>query len=140
VALSGEQHVFETSEHMRADRFALIAPGHDGGVGVDAEMVRPEPHQALDQTNLGIDRHIEARPGFVAEELPRQRHGLGLRGDGRCVGLGLHRRVAAGVRHRHLRGGRAAQLFALVVRCTLGIELEDRPIGRRAARQIGICH
>jgi hypothetical protein len=139
VALGGEQHVLKTAQHMGTDRFALIAAGHDRGVGVDAEMVRPEPHQPLDQANLGIDRRIEAGPGLVAEELARQRHGFRLRGNGRRIRLGLHCRLSAGVQHRDFRGGCAALLFALVVGCTLGVKLEDRPIGRSAARQIGIC-
>ncbi len=97
MALGGEQHVLETAQHMGTDRFALVAAGHHRGVGVDAKMVRPEPHQALDQANFGVDRGLEAGPSFVAEELPRQRHSFGLRGNGRRIRFGLHCCLAAGI-------------------------------------------
>ena len=134
-----KQHVAEAAQHMRADRFALVTAGHDRGVGVDAEMVRPEPHQALDQAELGVDRSIEPRLGLFAKQLSRQRHRLGLSGGGRCrIGLCLHGGFAGRIRHRDLRGDLAANALALTVRGALGVVFENCAIGRTAARQVRI--
>src|SRR5204863_8142469 len=78
MAFGSQQHVAEPPEHMWADRFALIGAGHDGLFLVDAEMVRPEPHQPLDKADFGLEGRVDPSPGFFAKELPRQRHRLGL--------------------------------------------------------------
>ncbi len=39
MSLGGEQQVSKSAEHMRADRLALIAAGHDRSIEADAEMV-----------------------------------------------------------------------------------------------------
>ena len=64
-----QQHVGEAAEHVRADRLALVAAGHaHRRVGRDAEMVRPEPDQPLDESDLGRDRGIEPRLRFAQED------------------------------------------------------------------------
>src|SRR5262249_60403783 len=57
MGLDREQHVGEPAEHMRPDRLALEGAGDCPHlVGRDAEMVRPEPYQPLDEPGLGIER------------------------------------------------------------------------------------
>src|SRR5580700_294 len=59
---------------MGPDRFPLERAGHlHDLVRRDAEMVRPEPDQPLDEADIGAKRGIEARLGFVLKELLRQR-------------------------------------------------------------------
>ena len=74
MAFDGDQHVGEAAEHVRADRLALVGADHgDILVGRDAEMVGPEPHQALDETNVGADGGLVAGGRFVLENLLWQR-------------------------------------------------------------------
>ncbi len=56
---------------MGADRLALVGAAdraHMALVGRDAEMVRPEPDQPLDEADLGGERGIDARLGLVEIE------------------------------------------------------------------------
>ena len=70
MGFDGDQHVGETPEHMGADRLALIGAGRrDVVIGRNAEVVRPEPYQPLDEADIGIDRRLVARRGFVLENL-----------------------------------------------------------------------
>ena len=95
-------------------------------------MVRPEPHQPLDEADLGAERGVEPRLGLLEEELPRQRQ------DRIALGRGI---AVAGVRlhgRRHARLGRAfcaASLLRFAIALlglSLGIEF-DRPRDWRRA-------
>ncbi len=80
VALDREQHVDVAPEDVRPDRFALIATRHVRyPLRGHAEMVRPEPDEALGKADLGGERGIEL--GFDLFE-----NGLAFRGGG-LVGL-----------------------------------------------------
>ena len=96
VLLDGLQHVAEAAEHVRADRLALEAAGHDphGGAlaGRDAEMVGPELHQPLDERCVGRCRMADARCGLLPEDLARTRAGLRTGGGGAAAGAGGRRR------------------------------------------------
>ena len=54
-----EHHVFEPPEHVRPDHFALVAAGErrDENLGADgdAEMIRPERDEPLDERPIGGD-------------------------------------------------------------------------------------
>ena len=101
-----------------------------------AEMIRPEPHQPLDEADLGAERRIEARPGFAEENLRAPTLG--------SVRLGRQPRPSAGhrlVRLRHAH--RALALIGLALgddlsSAALGAELERRAHGLRAVHQIGV--
>src|SRR5664279_5164085 len=74
MRLGRDQHVGEFSEHVRADGLALVSTAQRPGrafVGGNAEMVRPEPHQSLDQPNIGIDRNVVASLGLGEIDLLR---------------------------------------------------------------------
>src|SRR5260370_33771256 len=74
MALDREQHVGEAAQQMRANRLALIGAAqraHAALVGGDAEMVRPEPHQPLDQTELGAERGVDEGFRLLVLELLR---------------------------------------------------------------------
>ena len=75
MALDRQQHVGEAAEHMRrGSPRARSAPaiGARHLVGGDAEMVRPEPDQPLDEADLGRERGVDARLGLVEVELLRR--------------------------------------------------------------------
>ena len=118
MALGGNQHVHKAAEHVRADRFAFVAAGHDRGVEADAKMVRPEPHQALYKADLGLARGIDPRLGLSKKDpaWQRQRAGpLRIRHVG-CLGGGFHARlIRCATKPRELR-----------LRCARGVELENR--------------
>ena len=114
VAFDRLHHVDKSSEHVGADRLALVGPDHGGNlVRRDAEMVRPEPHQPLDKSDVRAGRGIEARLGFVEDELLRQRRFRRLRRLRRL----LHRRLVLGFircgRRRARRG--IARLAAIEI-------------------------
>src|SRR5262249_22722043 len=90
MALGGEQHVGIAPEDVRPDRFALIAAGHVRHLFPrHAEMVRPEPDQALRKADFGIERGIEPGSDLLEEDLPLDGRGLGeLRRSGRSGRLG----------------------------------------------------
>jgi hypothetical protein len=73
MAFDGLQHVAETREDVGPDRLALVAAGHHLRIGVDAEMVRPEPHPAFDKADLRADCSVKSCLCFVEEDLPRHR-------------------------------------------------------------------
>ena len=74
MAFDGDQHVGEAPKHVGADRLALVGADHgDIFVGRDAEMVRPEPNQAFDETDVGAGGCLVACSRFVLENLLRQR-------------------------------------------------------------------
>ena len=74
MALDRQQQIGKAAEHVGPDRFPLERAGHlHDLVRRDAEMVRPEPHQPLDEADIGTQRRVEARFGFVLKELLRQR-------------------------------------------------------------------
>ena len=74
--------------HVRADRLALVGAGHaHRDVGRDAEVVRPEPHQPLDEPDLRRERRIEARLHLALEDLLR--HRFGSAGIGAASGLSM---------------------------------------------------
>ena len=60
-----EQHVFESAQHVRPDRFALVTTGErrDENLGADryAEMIRPERDEAFDERPIG--RHARQDRG-----------------------------------------------------------------------------
>ncbi len=147
MALGGEQQVGEFAEHVRPDRFSLIGTGHDGGVGIDAEVIRPEPHQALDQADVRRDRGIVVHFGLAEEVLAHWRFGFG---GGRRLGFCglLHPgSFARGILPRRSFGDD----FHGLLLCRLltsrleplsgyarGVELEGNTIGDPAAQQAGI--
>ena len=92
MALGCLQQIRETTKHMRANSFALIG-AHHGGVfsGRNAEVVGPEPHQPLDQADLGARSGVKTRFGLAQNDLLRQRRFL-------------HRHIGAG-QLGHLRSG-----------------------------------
>ena len=74
MALHGLQEINEAAEHVRPDGFAFVGADRAGVlVGRDAKMVRPEPHQAFDETDVGADGCVVARGRFVLENLLGQR-------------------------------------------------------------------
>jgi hypothetical protein len=74
MAFDGDQHVGEAPKHVGADRLALVGADHgDIFVGRDAEMIRPEPNQAFDETDVGAGGCLVACSRFVLENLLRQR-------------------------------------------------------------------
>ena len=77
MAFDGLQHVDKAPKDMRPDRLAFVAAGPHRGVGVDAEMVGPEPHQPLDETDLRTDCGIEPRLASSRNMAPRQRYLIG---------------------------------------------------------------
>src|ERR1700722_14212575 len=72
MAFGGGQKVDELAEHMRADRLALVSAGLHGIVGVDAEMVRPEPYQSLGKAEFGAYGAVVVRLGLAEEILPHR--------------------------------------------------------------------
>ena len=68
-----QQHVGETPEHVWPDRFALEAActgAYDGPLqGGYAKMVRPEIHEPLGETGLGLRDAFEARHGVGTKQL-----------------------------------------------------------------------
>ena len=135
-----QQHVAEAPEHMRADGFALVGAAdlaHIALVRRNAEMVRPEPDQPFDETDLGAERGIEACLGFI--EINLLRHARTGIGPGRCRRGRLIRRFhvrwrAAGA----LRIGllhRALSAPGLALRLLVG---KCRAPGRTARQQVGV--
>jgi hypothetical protein len=143
VALGRQQHVGKAAEHVWADRLALIGAGHHRRIEADAEMVRPEPHQPLDQSDFGVERGVKTRPCFLEKDLARQRHRLWL---GRLVLTGNRRRGDGFVRHHGGGigivdaglGGPLAFLLQFLLCQPLGVAFVDRAIFSAARRQIGI--
>ena len=103
-----------------AGRLALVGAGHDGLFLVDAEMVRPEPHQPLDKPDFGVERRVDPRSRFGAKQLPGQRN-----------------RFRLGRRRLHL-GLRGVAGLALLISVALGVVLEDGAVGGPARRQVGV--
>jgi len=104
-------------------------------------MVRPEPHPAFNKADLRADCSVKSCLCFVEEDLPRHRHWLGLPCHrGRHLWLRrhlvLHARVLAAVFREFLRR-LAAPSRELVLRGSLGIEFENRPVSGAAAGQVG---
>ena len=117
-----EHHVLEPAEHVRADRLALVAAGERRdehfGAGRDAEVVRPERDEPLDERPLGRDALGERQAAFgggnldqpPARVLPRLLAGRFVRrlgdrserpnGFGQGFGRGLGRRARALERRR----------------------------------------
>ncbi len=107
MRLNGEQHVGKASKHMWTDRLALIGAGdlrhHRALGGRDAEMVRPEPDQALREADLGPGSGACARRRLGKEDLLRDAGTLlGRRRPGICLcvrarpHVGIH--VGSGIR------------------------------------------
>jgi hypothetical protein len=70
MALGGEKHVPKPAEHVRPDCLTLVGAGHAADlVGGDAEMIRPEPDEPLDETNIGVERGIDAGVDLLEVEL-----------------------------------------------------------------------
>src|SRR5436190_9534291 len=73
MLLDREQHVGETPEHVWPDRLALeaaCAGAHNGPLqGGYAKMVRPEIHEPLGKTGLGLRNAFEARHGVGTKQL-----------------------------------------------------------------------
>ncbi len=144
MALDRLQHVGEAAEHLRADGLALEPARHAlGHVGGDAEVVRPEPHQPFDETELGRHRGIEPRLDLLAEELdrqvgfgrPRRRRRIGARG---VVRLRLHRHAGIGA-----GGGGGGALLGLLAhrdlaRLALLAEVERGGRGLARAQKVGV--
>ena len=135
-----QQHVAEAPEHMRPDRFALIGTAdlaHIALVRRHAKMIGPEPDQPFDEADLGAERGIEARLGFIEINLLRHA-GTGI-GPGRGGGTRLirrfhvRRRAAATLRVGLLHGAFGAPRQAL--RLLVG---KCRAPGRTARQQVGI--
>src|SRR5258708_7722911 len=162
MTLGGNQKVDELAEHVRPDRLALVSTGLHGIVGVDAEMVRPEPYQALGKTDLGPYGAVVVGLGLAEEILHHGSFGLRLRRRrlclrGFCLGtLGvcgffhpgvfthwvLHRRIISGELRGFLPCGFLCGLLALglqlLLRCTLGNEVRRHAACGTAAHQPGI--
>src|SRR5258706_477359 len=88
MALDRKQHVGEAAEHVRADRLALISAGHGRNlVGRDAEMIRPKPHQPLDETDVGGKRGDRAGTRTKTKTMQRQGGFVRMRGHrkGSCA-------------------------------------------------------
>ena len=75
------QHVGETPEHIRPDRFALERarphPRHPALVGGDAEMIGPEHHKPLDEAAIGDDSALQPRQRLGAKRLLNDLSGCG---------------------------------------------------------------
>jgi hypothetical protein len=100
MTFGGEQQVGEPAEHMWPDRLTLIGAGHNRDVGVYAEVIRPEPHQALDEANVCRDGGVIVRLGLAEKVLPHGRFGLGDRRRGGRR-LCFHRLRHFGIRILH---------------------------------------
>ena len=140
---------------MRADRLALIGTGLHGIIGVDAKMVRPEPHQALGEADFRPDAGIVMRLGLAKEILLHRRFGLrGGLGGGRfgVARFSLRRLLHRGVFHRGIlrrriccgefrgllfRRGLPPRL-KLLLGGALGNEVGRHAARRAAAHQAGI--
>src|SRR5262249_21163694 len=91
----------EAAEHVGANSLAFVGAAnlaHVALVGRDAEMVRPEPDEPLDEADLGIERGSDARLGFGEINLLRHA-GTGIAHRRRCRrrgGLILHLRRRPG--------------------------------------------
>ncbi len=72
MAFHSEQHVVETAQDVRADRVSLERGGKRGSLRVvcrDAEMVRPEMDETLDERGVGLQRALGAGLHGVAVEI-----------------------------------------------------------------------
>ena len=137
MTLGGQQQVGELPKHMRPDRLELVGPGHHGGIGVDAEVVRPEPHQALDEADVSRDGGIVVRLGFAEKVLAHRGFGLGGRRLRLNRWLHLLRRCIFG--DNLLRS-----LLTLCLEASFSlprsVELEGDTIGGAAAQQARVTH
>lgn len=71
MALGRQHHVDELTEHVRTDRLALIGARHALDlVGGDAKVIGPEPHQPLDEADLGAERGFDAELRFLQIDRP----------------------------------------------------------------------
>ena len=88
MRLDRDQHVGKPAQDVRADRLAFERAGkraHERAlVGGNAEMVRPEPHQPLDEADLGAEGGVDPGARLIEVE------SLGNAGNG-----SLHRLRAA---------------------------------------------
>src|ERR1043166_8129026 len=92
MALGGEQHLAEASEDVWPYRLAFVAGRHVvDEVDRDAEVVRPEPHQPLDEADVGLERAVEPRLDLLEKVLSlaigralRGKRGIGGLGGTRC--------------------------------------------------------
>jgi hypothetical protein len=90
---------------MWPDRLALIGASHDRIVGVDAEVVRPEPYQALDEANVCRDGGLVVNLGLAEKVLSHRCFWLRVRrsGGGR-FGFGGLLHPGRCIVHDELRG------------------------------------
>src|SRR5436190_1115993 len=133
MAFDGLQHVGKPPEDMRPDRFALVTTGLYGGIGIDAEMIGPEPHQPFAEADLSTDRRLEPSLGLIEKDAPRQRYLIGrLCRRRRLLRLRRHRIFHAGV-FGDIRRRFALPASDLVLCVTLGIEFENSAVRSPAA-------
>ncbi len=112
MGLDRLQHVAEPAEHVRSDRFAFEGAAdrpYPALVGRHAEMVRPEPDEALGETDISGKRRVDARPRVTEIKLLRD----GGTGVWPRRGWRRWRARLLGWRHAHLRVG--------LRRCAAGI-------------------
>jgi hypothetical protein len=147
MTFGGEQHVGEPAEHMRPDCLALIGAGHYCVVSADAEMIRPEPNQALDEADVCRDGGVVMSLCLAEKVLSRWIFGLrrrrsddrllrfcGVRHRG-IIDRGISRRCIVG---DELRGplfcSRLTSRREPLTRQARGIELENDTTGGAATK------
>ena len=121
VLSRGEHHVLESAEHVRPDGFSLVATGerrHERLRGHrNAQMIRPEGHQALNEGAVAREASAERRPTLGHGDFHHAPLGLS---SFLFAGLPLHEHESPdGVRHRGWRGtwwGAQLRLTALKLR------------------------
>src|SRR5215471_9488244 len=157
MALRGNQELDELAKHVRADRLALVSTGLYGIIGVDAEMVRPEPYQALGKAHLRAYGAIVVRLGLTEEILQHRSFGLRGRRLGFCLGTlaicglfhagvfalrVLHHRIISSELSGFLPSGFLCGLlasgFQLLLCRTFGNEVRRHAACGTAARQPGL--
>src|SRR5262245_28872916 len=131
-------HVFEATEDVRTDDVALVAAGERGDLRLafsrDAQMIRPERDQPLDERPFGrhalLERGVHFKVAQLDETLPRDAPVLIIAWPGHAQ---VAKRVANLARRRSLRGAQRGwtaielrlqpaacvrDLSALVLACT----------------------
>src|SRR6185503_5328682 len=93
-----EDHVFESSKDMRTDHVALVRSGkrrdEDLRARRDAQVIRPEGDEALDEGAIARDARLERRARLACRELDEMTTGFT---SLLCVSLARHSQATDGV-------------------------------------------